>query len=204
MKNLERLFYLIVFAGFCCKPFHLPGHTLVILFGLLCLFIFYLYALITSERSIAYVLTGMSAVFIMASMLCHLKFFPFASYVMDFSVFILLLAIAYSIRKKSYFRYLSSFVIALVGLHTFILFQPKNKIYHFLNIQFNIHIESDYITWDKYSWFLFIEEKYDEALAANKRAFEIVQKTEDVEFLERIAEHGKLIEEKKWKKFDRE
>jgi hypothetical protein len=201
MKNFERLFYLITFAGFICKPFHIPGHTLIILFGLLCLFVVYLYALITSERTVTYVLTGMSAVFIMGSILCHLKFFVFAGYIMDFSVFILLMAVFYSIRNKSYFKFLSTFVLFLIGLHVFILLQPKNRIYYFLNIRYNINIDHDYITWDKYSWFLFIENKYEEAAHANKRAFEIVQKSNDVEFLELIEKHGKLIDEKKWKKF---
>jgi signal transduction histidine kinase len=201
MKIAEKLFYLIAVTGFVLKPFHIPGHTLIILCGLLMLFIFYLYILITSAKPITYVLTGMSAVFVMASVLCHLKFFLFASYIMDFSAFILLLAVFYSIRKKTYFWFLSSFVLFWVGIHVFILTQPRYKLYYFLNIRFNRHIEQDYLSWDKYSWFLYIEEKYDSALNANKQATQIAKTLNDTAFYKQALEHRKLIEKRKWQSF---
>lgn len=201
MRITEIIFYLITLAGFCIKPLHIPGNTLVIMAGLLCLFIFYLYCLITSAKPLPYILTGMAALFIMASILCHVKFFLFASYVMDFAAFILFLAIVYSIRKKMYFRFLSSFVLLLMGVHIFILIQPRHKIYEFLNITYNIKIENDYQTWDKYSWFLFIDGHYDQSLEANKKALAIVQQTNDTAFARMVTEHGELITAKKWKKF---
>jgi hypothetical protein len=193
MKWTERILYLLTFLGFCLKPFHLPWNTMIILFCLLGLFIFYLFVLISGKQKPNYVLTGMCAIFITFSILSHIKFFAFSGYVMDFAAFILFLTVYYSIKRKTFYKFQSIVVIILIIVHCAVLLIPKHKIYYTFNIKYNHHIEYDYKSWDNYSWFLFIDNKYKEASDASKNAQKIVMKSDDTTYQRLIGEHFKVI-----------
>ena len=98
------------------------------------------------------------------------------------------------------------FVIILITIFFRIL--PSHHTYNLTNIKFNYEIETDYFSWDKYSWFLYKEGKEDEALEANKNAQSAVEKClqnpkygDENEYLNYIKEHRLAIENKNWLKY---
>ncbi|MDZ7650489.1 MAG: hypothetical protein U5K54_26950 [Cytophagales bacterium] len=60
-----------------------------------------------------------------------------------------------------------------------VYFIPSDVRYYIFNIKFNHEIETDYRTWDKYSWFLYINNKHAEAELASERALKLVKGTTD-------------------------
>lgn len=107
-----------------------------------------------------------------------------------------------TIKKTHYF--LIGYFLFATGLS----FVQYDKVFYFFNLNDffddNNQIEG-YHEWDRYSWFLYIENKQKESIEANHYAQRIIDKklkiSNDNEIViksEMIKRHGKLILEKNW------
>lgn len=84
----------------------------------------------------------------------------------------------------------------------------SDKVFYFFNLNTvtrNENRNENYWDWDKYSWFLYISNKQDEAILANLKAQQIIEekikKTNDRELLRElkyIKKHNQLILNKNW------
>jgi hypothetical protein len=89
-----------------------------------------------------------------------------------------------------------------------ISFTHSDRIYYFFNLNTVLNGETrntNYYSWDKYSWFLYIADKKNEALEANQNAqkaveeyLKIIPDEEAVQYLTVIKQHGQQIQDKNW------
>jgi len=57
------------------------------------------------------------------------------------------------------------------------------------------------MTWDKYSFFLYLDGDYNEALMANEKALGIANVSGEKEWVNKIMEHRNQISSKSWKRY---
>lgn len=87
-------------------------------------------------------------------------------------------------------------------------FVHSYSIYYFFNLEEPLNIKSrniDYRSWDNYSWFLYIADKQEEALEANKMAknaaeeyLKVEQDEKAVQYLDLIEKHHQQIQDDNW------
>jgi hypothetical protein len=90
-------------------------------------------------------------------------------------------------------------VILILGIVIYRM--PNDRQYYFTGIKFNYEIESDYMTWAKYSWFLYLEGKYAQALSANEKALSIASQMQDEFWIEKIIDQQEKIQSRSWTKY---
>jgi len=87
-------------------------------------------------------------------------------------------------------------------------FTHSDRIYYFIKLNTVLNAESrttNYYSWDKYSWFLYIADKQNEAIEANQNAqkaaeeyLKIIQDEKAVQYLTLIKQHGQQIQDRNW------
>ncbi|WP_339815960.1 hypothetical protein [uncultured Imperialibacter sp.] len=198
MKNLLNVGSIIFFIGFFIKFFHIHYNAVVMLAGLFMLLVASLVAIVKKEGGV----NGwahLAATFWLALLLFTIKFYPFVTVVLTLTVastIISLIAIAKAKTwKASVFP-----AICMVLAITFYLTPADNK-YRLMNVRWNYEIDTDFATWDKYSWFLYQSGKYEEALDASNTALRIASEAGDTEWGNFIADHRSRIEQRSWTTF---
>lgn len=110
-------------------------------------------------------------------------------------------------KTKSAFRIPQWILLLTFVFSVYLSFVHAYRIYYLFNL--NPITSNEYSTenpaiWDKYSWFLYIGGKHEEALKANELAMKLMGEASYVPDLEKstIEEHRNLIETKKWLNYD--
>ena len=202
MKLFERLSYFIVFVGFVLKLFHAPFHTWIILLGLALLFGFYSFTAIAKRKPKAENIAGFAITFSLTALLFTLKFYPFNMIVFVLACAASLAYIIFGLISKSFTKgYFALWIFCFIALGVF-RFMPASKKYYMWCVKFNHSIATDYFTWDKYSWFLYTDGKFDEALQASDKALDILKTEQDEEFLNMVKGHHEKIVSKSWDRFN--
>lgn len=206
MKRTEVFIYSLYAVGIVLKLFKLPMHTVFILVILLMLVVYYIFCLVRKNKDLHSTLTGFVTVFWLFTLLSILKHFPFQNIALIVSALssLALLLVLYKNKKMTSAN--SKFCSLVILLTIFFRFLPSHNTYYLTNIKFNHEIEIDYFSWDKYSWFLYLDGKQDEAMQASKNAQSAVEKClqnpkygDENEYLELIKKHQLEIENKTWK-----
>ncbi|MEZ5084620.1 MAG: hypothetical protein R2750_14440 [Bacteroidales bacterium] len=78
---------------------------------------------------------------------------------------------------------------------------PTDTRYYMLNVKWNYEIENDFITLDKYSWFLYKNGNREEALTTSDQALKMAKNAGQKQWIEFIEEHNKLIRIKNWQTY---
>jgi hypothetical protein len=76
--------------------------------------------------------------------------------------------------------------------------------YYVFNIHFNPAVWTDYVTLDKYSWFLYKDRQFDEALVINGKAYNAAKASGAEEYIPTVQEHEEAIKKRNWGHFDNE
>ena len=168
------------------------------LIGLGCLLLTAVVSLFT-KRSKVYKLLIITNFSWFLLLFASVKFLPFKYIVLVIAVILTLVTIYVTYKSDE------SKSLRLVGVSMIIAllfcFMPSHKLFKLMSINWNYEIETDYITWDKYSWFLYQNGEYEEALEVSSHAREIALKLEDLEWVEIIDMHKTSIENKNWVRF---
>jgi len=82
-------------------------------------------------------------------------------------------------------------VFALLGLGVYLT--PSHIRYYLINIHWNQNVDMDYHHWDKYSYYLYLAEEYEESLNASDKAKQIVVESDDTEWTAIIMKHNQCI-----------
>lgn len=201
MKKLEITGYIIFITGLLLKFIHTPFHTYIMAGGILILLATYVYSLVKIKNENIKALAGLTLTFWMIYLFFLLKFLPFSIIPMAAAALITLvfLYFYFTSNESAGFRPFIG-VIILVFIIT-LANMEKYKRYYFLNVYFNINIDRDYVTWDKYSWFLYQANEYNQALIANERALRISQTAQDDLWEKRIQTHHEKIKSRIWKTY---
>lgn len=198
MKNITRISYFIFFLGLVLKLLQLNFNTIIILIGLFGVLIGLLTSILRREKK-EYVFVQLASFCWLTLVLFSVKFFPNALLVFGISVLSTVLAVFFILqsKKKAYLIQLFLFISVALGFY----FTPTDKRYYFLSIQWNQFLETDFITFDKYSWFLYQNDKPEEALKASKRAKMLADKQEESEWSALIQDHRTAIENRNWTQY---
>ncbi len=169
----------VLFAGSLVMHFaKVPGHSLVILISILLLLIHNTIYLIKNirtkpDRVIAF-LTITSFSFYLFT---RIYFWASAHTAFIISMLLLLLWLGLHIFKKSSFSALQIVLISLFVLVFATSFINADRVYYLFNARYlkEQTASANYELWDRYSWFLYLAGKFDEAEAANETAMKGVQ-----------------------------
>ncbi|HLC82331.1 MAG TPA: hypothetical protein VJI69_00780 [Bacteroidia bacterium] len=208
MKKVEIFLYSLYAIGIVLKLFKLPMHTVFILLTLLAILIYYVFCLIKKNKDIHSILVGFLTVLWLFCLLTIFKHFSFQNIVWIASISSSALVLFLLYKNKKMISRNSLFCSVIIAITIFFKFLPAHHTYYLTNIKFNHEIEIDYYSWDKYSWFLYIESRDDEAMQANQSAQVAVEKClqnpifgDENEYLALIKEHELAIKNKTWKKY---
>lgn len=135
----------------------------------------------------------------LALIFVSVKFLPIQMLVLAVAILLTIIA-AFSMTRTGTIKKLFPALIPIsIGL--FFIFLPTHERYKLISIKWNHEIETDYITLDKYSWFLYQNGEFAEALEVSNKAKNIANKLGDREWEEFIDAHNEAIEERNWKKY---
>lgn len=212
MKPLLLTSIISFLVSILFRLMHWPGVALLILLALACVLIFSIVNSIV-KKSVwkistlgGWVLTAWTTYIVFRSLYwyCGPRIFG----VNTMFLFISILTIVYLITQ---YKQLSKTVITLSVFGLLLHFTPSYKICYFFDLNQVInkeHNKTNYYSWDKYSWFLYIRGEEEAALEANQKALDAYRyNTEgisihrnriDSSFLNSIKEHRKGIINDTW------
>ncbi|WP_151997456.1 MULTISPECIES: hypothetical protein [unclassified Imperialibacter] len=198
MKKMLVACFVIFFAGFFIKFFHIHYNAIVMLAGLFILLAASLIAISKKENNVNG-WANLASAFWLAMLLFTIKFYPFVSVVLALAVVFTLVAVLTTAKRKTW-KTLTFPAMCLALALTFHL-MPANSKYHLLNIRWSYEIDTDFPTWDKYAWFLYQNGKHDEALNASAKALQLATEAGEAEWANFIADHKSRIEQGCWTTF---
>ncbi len=195
-----RLLLPIAFCiGLVLKLLHLPFHTI---FLLLVLGVALLWCLVQmmrgNDKSMGW--TALAVWAWAAHLVAVLKLFPFRSVTLGLAVALSFLALVSLLRHPIPARPLRTLAGAFIVV-MLIMAAPTADRYHFTNLQFSLESGTDFISWDKYSFFLAREGRTAEALQANGQAMEAARNGDDPEAITALEVRRALIEGRGWERY---
>ena len=191
---------------------HLPGSgSMLILSGI----IFLLGALIIlfksvkskEKKPIMVAIYDLTIAVFVCFLIFRLQFWEFSNAVLVVALILLIANILFVFNQLNWLRKI--FIIGLVSLSSIVFFTRAHVIMKTLYLNDLFHPDSkkmDYRSWDKYSWFLYIAERYDESLEANEIALNIINPDNDLINYDEanfnaISSHRKLINNRNWNNY---
>jgi len=180
MKKFFIIAWSVFILGLFFKLFMFPGSGELLFFGCLSICIHSIIFLVKNARKdIALSFLYLSAALWTIYLLIKVKFWAGGPIILGFStIFIIAFLVTLvwfilQIAKRSKFK-LPQYALLVYFVFSIILsYTHSYHVFYFFNLNTVIHNESrnqDFTSWDKYSWFLFIADKEEEALAANNEA----------------------------------
>ena len=198
MKWIARISYLIFLTGFLLKFFHIHYNAIMMMAGIAGLLIFVCVSMIRKETRNAS-LPHLVIMLWLTHLFTIVKFFPVADVFMWLASGASVVYGISIIRQKKAIPLVSILSVAAVAIY--MRSMPISDRYRVLNISRNYEAETDYITWDKYSWFLYRDGRYEDAMEASDKALEIAGQIGSAEWVQLIGEHNKSIAEKSWVRY---
>lgn len=198
MRSLNVISNIVFFTGLILKFFHIHFNAIVMLLGLAGIIISLIIGSIKKiERSS--LLLNLANFGWLVLIFVTVKFLPIQMPVLVISVLLTILTTIIIIRTEKSKRLWP--LIISISIAFFFFFMPTHERYKLLSINWNYEIETDYITWDKYSWFLYQNGEFHEALEVSNNARSIANQLGDSDWEEFIDMHNKAIEERNWQKY---
>lgn len=198
MKKFQVIFYGIFILGFVLKFFHIHFNAVIMLIGLGGILITSIISLFNKEvRATALLHFALFAWLL--QLLITIKFFPFEHIALIIAA-ALSLVVIFEIVKKQQFKNFIPLVICTAVALSFYFMRTDNR-YYLLNVKWNYEIEDDFITLDKYSWFLYKNGEVDKAQEISNQALEIALKTDHVDQIKLIEQHNELIRDNNWNSY---
>lgn len=196
--SMHRGLLLAFAAGIILKLLHLPYHTVVLLvvvaFGLGA----GIFALIGSDKPRGWcVLAGWSW---LLHLVAVLKLFPFRPVTLILALSLTLVAGIVVLRQSApvpAFRQLVGIGIVVL----LVMAVPTSTRYFVTNLRFSLEQDADYMTWDKYSFFLLREGRTAEALTANQAAIEAAMRSHDEGTAALLQARQEAIEQGTWERY---
>lgn len=216
MKKLHLTSWSIFIIGILFKLFHFPGTGLLLSLGTLLLLIHSIIYLIknwTKDLPTSILLLSFS--FWTISLLTRIQYWSIGPIILGFPILFIvsiILSITYFILLINYKIKIGIKQILLIGYILFsfeLAYIHSDQIHYFFRLNTILNNDSrnyDYAAWDKYSWFLYIRNKQEEAIQANEKAQQAInlclkQNKNDqraIQYIIKIEQHKKQIKNKNW------
>lgn len=204
---IELILFLIFLAGLLMKMLHLPWHTVVMAAGLLSMMIYYVSKLISLKpgRSRNAGWLGIATTSWLIFFLSEVKFMGGTLILMGLALFVSILSLLMTLREPAPLSPGRIFILlAALFLSASTSWMDLHTRYYVFNIHFSPAAWSDHLTLDKYSWFLYKDRKYDEALVINGKAYDAAKAVGADEYIPTVEEHQEAIIKRNWGSFDTE
>jgi len=142
--------------------------------------------------------------------ICRFQYWSLAKPVYYAAILLTLSSLFLSGKEKRAFHWTQFLLIAYFAFIYFLAYTPSYKIFYLTKLNTVLNNDTrdlDYRAWDRYSWFLYLRDKQDEALEANKKAKDAVNasiKNGDElahSYVTAIDLHTLQIKEKKWETY---
>jgi hypothetical protein len=195
MALVLRFSYILFLLGFVLKFFHIHYNALMMMAGLTGAIIVTTIMFFHKEKNAAAFLHTIILLWLI-QLLVTVKFFPIGNMIIWIAIGMSAIYSIYLIRQKQFRMIIPVLSVALVAIYTWSM--SLSERYKLLNINWNHEIDTDHITWDKYSWFLYKDGKSSEALEASDEALRIAVEQEDTEWQAFIEEHNRKINDGSW------
>lgn len=215
MKKLLIIAWTIFIIGLAFRLLHYPGTAVISLLGTLLLVIHSIIYLVKNAKtnlpiSFLHLSYSLATIYI----LFRFQYWPVGPIVLGYSLFfVIVLLVTIScfvlhITNKTPIKFSQIFLAIYFAFFFWLSFTHSDRIYYFFNLNTVINSESrntNYYSWDKYSWFLYIAGKQDESIEANQNAqkaaeeyLKIIPGEEAIKYLTTIKQHGQQIRDKNW------
>jgi hypothetical protein len=209
MKKIYIISWIVLLTGLIFKFMHLPGAgILVSLCGLSLLIHSLIYLIRHAKSNLPLCFMYLTFTLITIYLIGRLQYWAFAKPLFPIVCLITLAYFIIHLVYNSRFQLIQLLLIAYFAFFWIISYTPSYKIYYcvYLNTLLNKDSRNvDYRSWDKYSWFLYIRDKQDEAIEANKNAqnaielyFKNTNDDEAKQYLTIIKQHEQEIRDKNW------
>jgi len=180
MSKLRIASWLILIIGIIFDLLHVTGFSNLLVLGTLLSFVYSVVYLINNFKSnFQESILNLTFSFWTLYLLVRFLYLPGGIYIAGFPIcFIIpvIFSIAYLylyVINKVKFKVSQLILTLVISFSVIISNVHSDRIYYFFNLNSTLNCKSrtlDYKSWDKYSWFLFIAKKQDEAIQANSIA----------------------------------
>lgn len=179
--------------GFALKPFFIPFGSYIIIVTITLLMLYYAFSIVYHFKSMAHNVVGVATALVLFALFCTLKLYPFRHYTLGAAAVGCLVALFFLLKERIFI--VPNVAALLIGIFFLVSFRVMNKSdrYYLWNVKYNYRIEQDYKTWDRYSWALYLDSNYAEAISANQQAMKILEENNDTVFLEIVKKHHEEI-----------
>lgn len=201
MKKVLIFSLAIFFLGFILKFLHVHYNLIFMLVGLSLVFISLVVLSLQKKLRPIESLVGFASFSWLLLLVFSLKYFPHSGYVFFAAFALSLLTVSYAFYNKSVGQ-LYLLLLSAVLAATFYYMRTDVR-YYITSIKWNYEVSTDYPTWDKYSWFLYQNEAFEEAEKASENALQMAITAEDQEWIDRIIEHQHWIVTQSWDSYYR-
>ncbi len=212
MKQLQTIAWIIFLLGLIFKLLHYPGAAILLILGSTLLFIYSLVYLFKNlKTNLPYSFLNLSFSFWTIYLMFRFQYWNFAQEIFVVAFLVTITCLSLHLINQTKFK-LPQIILTLYFLFSIkIAYTNSDRIFYFFNLNTILNYDSrnlDFHSWDKYSWFLYIVNKQDEAIIANQNAqkavdeyLKITQFNDELEYSTLIKQHGKLIRDKNWTTF---
>ncbi len=215
MKKLQIIAWTIFIIGLVFRLLHYPGTSIISILGTLLLIIHsIIYLVKNAKTNLPNSFLHLSYSLMTTYVLFRLQYWSFGPMILGYSllfIIVLLLTITcfiLHITNQTKFKLPQIFLIMYFIFFFILSFTHSDRIYYFIKLNTVLNAESrttNYYSWDKYSWFLYIADKQNEAIEANQNAqkaaeeyLKIIQDEKAVQYLTLIKQHGQQIQDRNW------
>jgi hypothetical protein len=209
MKKLYIISWIVLLTGLIFKFLHIPGNgSLLTLSGLLLLIHSIIHLIKFAKTNLSISLLYLSFAFITIYLIVRLQFWPCPIPLFLFICILTLCSIVVNLVNRTKFQFSQILLILYFVLFYTISYVPAYKMYYSIRLNTILNGKSrnsDYRSWDKYSWFLYLRDKQAEALEANMNAanaLELYLKNSNDndagQYLTIIKQHEQKIKDKNW------
>ncbi len=209
MKKFYIISWTTFLLGLIFKLLHYPGGGILLTLGSLllvihCIIHFTKFVKTDLPLTLLYASIALMTVYLFG----RLQYWAFAKPFFLVAFLLSLASIILLFVKKVRFGFPQVFLIAYFVFFFVISYTASYRIYYFINLNTVLNGETrntDYMSWDKYSWFLYLQEKQEEAIEANTNAknavaayLKITSDKEAEQYSQLIAQHEQQIQERSW------
>jgi hypothetical protein len=214
MKPLKIIGYIFFALGVICKFMHYPGAAVFMFLGvvLFCVCVFLSFIVKNKNTGKAKPdFVGLAVLFLFIYFLFRLQFWPSQTIFWILAGVASIVAIILFIRNKNKIKPAFIVMLMLLLLSEVSYFTPYSQMYYFINLNKVLNSEDRevyFVPWERYSWQLYWEGHYDEAIQANDSAMKALNfilsnhignlDTADMQLL-RI--HNQAIKNRNWNSF---
>jgi hypothetical protein len=218
MKKLKVVAWAFFGLGLLFKTLHYKGANEFLLLGVILLFVFAFWFLIKNIRNnYLQVLLNFCFAFWSLYLLFRFLYWSVGPSILGLGLlfiipFIITLIYFISlIDSKKKIKWPQIALLIYFSFSVFIGYTHSDAIFYFFNLNEVVHSQHrkiDFYSWDKYSWFLFKNNKPEEAIVANENAVKAAQNVlssgsdyNAENYLPVIQKHGENIRDNNWTQY---